>query len=219
MALTYPLSVADFWGKLRMAATSFYLNEPQQIDRTAGGTVLKASLGESYWRGTGVMIPHRLDDLNGYEIEALLSVVNRAGSTFLCYDTRKPYPSADPDGSILGSSTPTISALNANNRQMNVTGLPSGYVLTAGDLIGWNYGSNPTRYTLHRIVKGVTASGAGTAIGFEVAPFIPSGTTTGTPVSLIRPVVKAVLEPNLSFGAGQGVIMPGAQFSFVQTMR
>lgn len=218
MALTFPLPLADFWNKLTIASMRLSINEAQQIDRTAGGTILKASVGDALWQGEATLSPST-QLASATEIEALVSVLGRAGASFLLYDTMRPHPASDPDGTILSGASPVIAAMESNNREISLLGLPSGYVLTAGDMIGWTYGSSPTRYALHRLVTGVTANVNGGTGLFEVTPFIAPGVSVGASVTLSRPVMKAVLQPNPTYGQRRPVVIPGASFGFSQTMR
>lgn len=217
MALGNVLSLGQFWDKLRLSGVQFYDTEPQSMDRTAGGTVLKASIGESYWGGSATLAPSAIKDASVYEIEALLSVVNRAGMSFLAYDPRRAYPAADPDGSILGASTVTVASINANNRELSLEGLPAGYVLTAGDMISVEASS--TNHALFRIVTGATADGSGDTSLIEVTPFIPPFVTVGDTVHLAQPRGRFVLVDQSNYGRGRPAIVPGAEFSFVQTFR
>lgn len=219
MPLTFPLSVADFQNTFRTVVTQFRLFTPMQIDRTANGTVLPASLGDAVWRGSFTLTPQRSESAAA-RLDALLSVLDRPGSSVLLFDPRKQFPAADPSGATLGSSTPVVSALDSGDaRLLSVSGLPANYVLTAGDLIGWTYGSSPTRYALHRIVSDVTANGSGATALFEVSPFIQPGVTVSTAVTLIRPPIKALLDGAPGYGARRPGLFDGASFSFVQTLR
>lgn len=218
MALTFPLSESEFMDKVRVSNFHWWAPEAQSISETAGGTILKASIGEALWQGSLTAAPTN-DFSSAAALEALISVADRAGSTFLIHDRRKPYPAADPDGSILGAASPVIASLASNNREISLSDLPAGYVLTAGDLIGWEYGSSPTRYAVHRLVEGVTANANGETADFEVTPFIAAGVSTGAAVKLIRPPIKAVLKPDPSYGRARPAVSEGVEFSFVQTFR
>lgn len=217
MALTFPLAEAQFMDKVRVRVSQFWCPEPQAIDETSGGSVLKASIGEALWQGAITAAPDTDFDSEA-ALEALISVADRAGSTFLIHDLRKPFPAADPDGSILGTATPVIASLESNNREISVSGLPANYVLTAGDLIGWEYGSNPVRYALHRLVSGATANATGETGLFEVTPFI-APVSIGTAIKLVRPPIKVVMRPNPSYGRARPGVSEGVEFSFVQTFR
>jgi|AntRauTorckE5430_2_1112549.scaffolds.fasta_scaffold17752_2 hypothetical protein len=214
MALSYPLSLAAFQDRAKITVAEFVINNPRQISRTAGGSQLSASLGDSVWRGSFETPPTNVRAETA-AIDALLSVLDRAGSSFLVYDPSKPYPADDLTGSITGSATVTIRSLSSSDaRVMALNGLPNGFSLRAGDLIGWTYGSSPTRYALHRLVEDASGTDA-----FEVTPFIQPGASAGAAVTLIKPVMKAVLLPNPGFGSHRAVISSGKQFSFVQTLR
>jgi len=219
MPITYPLSLAAFQDKARITVAEFYINNPRELGRTAGGSQLSASLGDSVWRGSFQTAATNVRAQSA-AMDALLSVLDRAGSSFLVYDPSKPYPADDPTGSILGASTVQVASLSSSDaRLISLKGLPASYQLRAGDLIGWTYGSSPTRYALHRIVEDVQASGAGTTSSFEVTPFIEPGVAVDFGVTLVKPVMKAVLVADPGYGMHQPVISTGKQFSFVQTQR
>ena len=205
-----------FFGGIKKATAKLWLSDPQEVNRLADGSVLKASLGAALWQGELSLIPGYHVDQGAIEVR--LAKLLRAGQTFLAYDTRYDGPAADPDGSILGVSTPTIHTLDADNRRIRIQGCPPGYQLSVGDWIGWTYGSNPVRYALHRIETDATASGAGLTPLFAVEPFIRPGVTVGAAVTLVRPPMKAVIT-QADYGAGRPLITEGASISFIQTLR
>jgi len=90
---------------------------------------------------------------------------------------------------------------------LTITGGPT---LGAGDLLSIAFGSG--QYSLHRVVD---ISGS----DIEVSPFIPTGITGGETITFEKPVMKAILEPKLDYGAHRPVITAGSSFSFVQTLR
>ena len=215
--LSYPLSYAQFLGALRVEEVTFGLSHPQEHTRLGDGTVISASLGASLWTGT-----IRLAQANHprhAQMEALIALMNQPGATFLCHDPRYLGPASDPSGAILGSRTVTIHTVASNMRELRITGLPSGYVLTPGDMMAFQYGSNPIRYALHRIVVGGTASSGGLTPMLELVPNLRSGAVAGLTVSLIRPACKARLLPDPSYGSGRQALSRGASFEFIQTFR
>jgi len=219
MPLTYPLSLAAFQDKAKIAVSEFYINNPRELGRTAGGSQLSASLGDAVWRGSFETAPTNVRAQSA-AMDALLSVLDRAGSSFLVYDPSKAYPADDPTGSLLGGATVRVASLiGSDARLLSLKGLPASYQLRAGDLIGWTYGSNPTRYALHRIVEDVQAGGIGTTSSFEVTPFIEPGVAVDAVVTLVKAPMKAVLVAGPGYGMHQPVISTGKQFSFVQTQR
>jgi len=181
------------------------------------GTVISASLGASLWTGT-----IRLAQANHprhAQMEAMLALMDQPGASFLCHDPRYVGPASDPTGSILGSRTVTIHTVASNMRELRITGLPSGYVLSSGDMLAFQYGSSPVRHALHRIVVGGTASGTGLSPLLELVPNLRAGAVAGLVVSLIRPACKARLLPEPTYGSGRQALSRGASFTFIQTLR
>jgi hypothetical protein len=215
--LSYPLTHTQFLGALRVEEVTFRLSHPQEHTRLGDGTVISASLGASLWTGT-----IRLAQANHprhAQMEALLALMDQPGATFLCHDPRYIGPASDPTGSVLGSRTVTIHTVASNMRELRITGLPSGYLLSPGDMLGFQYGSSPVRHALHRIVVGGTTSGTGLSPLLEVVPNLRPGAVAGLVVSLVRTACKARLLPEPTYGSGRQAISRGASFDFIQTLR
>ncbi len=206
-----------FFDTLKISAVRWWLNEPFEINRLGDGSILKSSLGAALWQVEATIARAHHRDLA--DVEARVAKLQRPGQTFLAHDPRHEYPRADPGGVILGAATPVIHTLAENNREIRLSGLPEGYVISDGDLIGWQYGSAPVRHALHRVVAGATASGAGLTPLIEVAPFVRPGVIPGTTaVQLIRPPIRAVLE-SADYGSGTALFTQGARLRFIQTLR
>ena len=217
MVLAYPLTHAQFLGALRVAEVTFRLSHPQEHTRLGDGTVISASLGAALWTGT-----IRLAQANHprhAQMEALLALMDQPGATFLCHDPRYVGPALDQNGALLGSRTVTIHSVASNLRELRLTGLPSGYALSAGDMLAFQYGANPVRYALHRVVIGGTASSSGLTPMLEVVPNLRPGAVMGLTVRLVRPACKARLLPEPTYGAGRQALSRGASFDFIQTLR
>ena len=217
MVLAYPLTNAQFLGALRVQEVTFRLSHPQEHTRLGDGTVISASLGASLWSGT-----IRLAQANHprhAQMEALIALMDQPGATFLCHDPRYVGPASDPNGTILDSRTVALHSVASNMRELRITGLPSAYVLSAGDMLAFQYGSNPVRHALHRIVVGGTASSTGLSPLLEVVPNLRLGAVAGLTVSLVRPACKARLLPEPTYGSGRQALSRGASFDFIQTLR
>lgn len=216
MALSFPLSPAQFFDLLPIRAFRMKPGDNRTFTETGGGELISAGRGQRLWQGEVTLDLDIHSTIAG--LDATLSLLEQTGASFLIYDPRKPYPSMDPSGSIISGASPVIATLNANNRELTVSGLPAGYVITRGDLIGWTYGANPLRYAVHRVVTGGAANGSGVSPSLEVTPFVRQGVSTGAAVSLVRPVIKAKL-PQADYGGGRSVISEGGTFQFTQTLR
>lgn len=218
MAQTYPLTLAQFFDLTEVQTGKFTLPDSRQFDMTAGGEILDASLGSRLWQGELTLVPQSHKAQLG--IEALIEVLMEPGASFMAYDKRNAYPAADPTGSILGASTPTLDDVQAAGREVRVAGLPVGYVLTRGDQLAFSYLSAPTRYALHRVVVGDTAGALGKAT-VEVTPPVRSGYTLASTVTLIKPAMLAKITP-ASYrpsSGGSGRLSTGVTFHFSQTLR
>ena len=207
--------MTSFYDELKVAAQLFRLEVPRAFTRLGNGQSIPNSIGTPFWRGT-VQTPRRHHQDALHEVDLLR--LERPGETFLIFDKRCNGPRMDPGGTILGSATPTIHTLNADNRRMRVGGLPPGYPLRKGDYIGWQYGSSPVRYALHRLAEDVTASGAGLTPLFAVEPHIRVGASTGLSVQLVRPVCRAQVSGS-DYGYAARVFTEGASFEWEETLR
>ena len=214
MALNLPLSLNDFADRLKITEVKWKLQRYDELSGLGTGDVLAAELAPPRISGDVTIGP--MYHNQAAAIQALIEVLEPAQSFYL-YDPKKKYPIADPDGSIFGSSTPVIFTVGVNNKSMQVSGLPAGYVLSLGDWISFDYGSNPVRRAFHRIVETATANGSGVTPSFEVRPHFRPGVTTGLAVTLIKPAPKVFIMPD-SFdpGTARGLFTEGMSFQVMQ---
>ena len=216
MALAFPLSNAAFMDLLGIAEITFDAPPQVEANGTGGGEIMTADLGPMLW--TGSVSLGAMTALESATPELLLDVLGPPGRSFYAYDTRRPAPLADPTGAILGAAAPTINSLNANNRDVSLTGLPAGYVLTRGDYLAFTCSGVRA---LHRIVTNtVSANGAGTTGTFEVTPRLRAGASVGLAVTLVKASCKAVLVPgSVNKGRSRKTITREMAFRFSQTLR
>jgi len=218
MAITFPLGRTDFFTPLATAEVTFDLSEAMSATETGGGEIIRANYGPRLWQGRVTVRANTY--LNLDRLLARAELLRQPGASFLVTPRHRQGPQADPEGTALGSASPTITGMAANTREITLAGLPGGYVLTEGDLIGFTYLTSPTRYALHRIMETRTASGAGGISNMEVSPPVRPGAVWPRPVTLVRPRCKAVVLPG-SFEAPLMTRSPRAIFSFAwrQTLR
>lgn len=217
MAQSFPIPAAAFWGGLRVASATYSLGETLSHSRTRGGEILVADQGARLWTATLELWQARHDAADG--LMAQVEALQMAGASLMVHPLPRPGPILDPEGVVLGTATPLIASLAANARELTLSGLPAGYVLSPGDMLGFSYGS-PSKHALHRIVVGATASVGGVTGPLEVVPYIRPGASVGTPVSLLRPAMKALIVPgSVNPGQMQGIWRRGLSFSVIQTLR
>lgn len=218
MAYTYPLSLAQFFDILPISEIIFDIPDAVQMDETEGGELIIAELGTRLWQGEV-----RLGDMTANEaaeVGAMLDVLRGAGASFMAYDVARPGPRLDVTGAGLGASTPTMTQVTSDNREIRLSGLPSGYQLKRYDYVGFQYGSNPTRFALHRLASNGTAVAEGVTQLIQVTPPLSPGWIEGVAVSLVKASCKARLVPgSVQPGRRRATMTVGAGFKFVQTMR
>lgn len=220
MAWTYPLSLADFYDKLRIAVPgrNWELARFDQMSGLGNGQPLSAELASPLWRLPVQLVA--MDNDEADQILAMLEMLNHPGRAFYFSNPKREYPAYDPTGSILGSSTPAIHTLESNNRQMRVSDLPSGYRLTQGDMLAFDYGPlGEKRRALHRITETVTASSGGLTPLFEVFPHVRSGALVGDLIMLSNPAVLASVVPgSFASGTADTVNTQGITFEVMQRL-
>ncbi|MER2507811.1 hypothetical protein [Amaricoccus sp.] len=213
MALTFPLSRAAFADQLRIASFRWSLREFVETSGTVGGQPLVNEIAARRWAAEvelAVMTRPGAADLR-----ALFAAIG-PGGTFYLHDATVPGPRADPTGAGLGGAAPVLNTLGGDNRSLRLAGLPAGYVISRGDMLGFEFGS-PARRALHQVVETVTASGAGVTPLFEVRPFLRPGYATGAAVTLVKPGVRMMLVPG-SFDPGTAgpVTVSGMAFQAIE---
>lgn len=219
MPVTFPLGFASFIDRLSIREMALpTLTEQTLSSRTRGGELLRYDVGAKLWTGRIVVSPGTRQE-SDLQI-ALIDLLREAGSSFLWYRPARIGPQADPTGTILGATIPTIGAVSADNRDLTLNGLPANYELRIGDMLSFLYGSNPARRALHRVVANRTASAGGQMTALSVVPLVRPGWAVGSGVTLLRPTCKAEIIPG-SFEASRDLnrIATGMSFSWLQTLR
>ena len=219
MTLNYPLALDRFWDLIEISTGRFSLGESRQVNVNGGGHILDASLGSRLWGGEVTLTPIKHQDL--VSIEARIELLLEPGASFLAYDKRVTWPLNDPTGVLLGAATPTLSVVDANNVEITIAGLPVGYTLTRGDMIGFSYLTSPVRRALHRVVSvPASADGSGNLV-VQVVPAIRPGYTLGAAITLNKPLCKTKVIPGSykpSTGS-PGKVSGGVSFQFTQTLK
>lgn len=193
MALSFPLSLDAFANKLRIASAPFVLFEQQQLSGLGSGDVLAVQLAPSRWTSQVTLAPMR--HTKAREVQALIESLNGPMQSFYLHCPTNCFPADDPGGIKLGSATVTIASIGANNRSIALTGLPSGYKITAGDALSVDYGSAPVRRGYFRASETVSASGGTTPL-FDLSHHLRPGIAAGLAVTLKKPAAKMFIEPN-----------------------
>jgi hypothetical protein len=114
---------------------------------------------------------------------------------------------------------PKLHSVTEARRELRLFDLPAGYVLSRGDLLSFAYGSDPTRYALHRIVVGGVTAGDGITPQLEVVPSVRAGFALNAAVNLLTPSCKAIMRQAGMGGTSGQIITAGSGFEWVQVLR
>jgi hypothetical protein len=217
LAYTFPLLLTDFFEGLPITTSAPDLGEAMEYSETGGGEVMTADIGERLWRMTVTLRPGHYAEIE--PIRAKLRMLRQAGRSLLVHSMPLTAPINDPDGVTLGASAVTLEAVASNNRELTLTGLPSGYQLKCGDFLSFTYGSAPVRYAFHQIISATPATVEGLAT-VEVISWIQPGFTLDAPVKLIKATFKAIIVPqSTNTGSSGQMFTQGVSFDVMQTLR
>ena len=206
------LGWTEFAGSLRSEEITFGLSENVGGDETGAGAAIRVGRGTRLWTGA-IRLASDAENLRTRALEAQIEFLQDPGNAFLISPPHY-FPAHDPTGSIVTGSSPTVTI--GDFRKLTIAGLPEGYVITPGDWLGWQYGT-PIRRALHRVRAGGTVDASRSLSGIEVNP--PPVPATTRPVTLVRPVCKAVLVPDTFSGfAYLGGRRGGGAFRFRQVL-
>lgn len=216
MAYSFPLTDGEFLHRLPIQSMTFDLPEAVEVSETGGGELLTADLGTRLWQGEIT-----LGDMTPSEAAvalALIDVVRGRGASFYCYDISHPTPRHEPIASRFTATGAKLGAVHANMREVQISGLPAGYLLQHFDHLAFVYGGG--RHALHRVVSMASASGAGQTGWLEVVPPVRPGFVLNATVWLRRPSCKAIILPGSTQpGRRSHTITKGAAFKWRQTLR
>jgi hypothetical protein len=159
----------------------------QEMSRTAGGVTLIKNLGPLLWQASYLTAP-MLRDRAG-EVEADLLTLENGGQLFEGYDPARPFPASDKVSPLTGV---TIYSIRADRLALRLTGLPAAFVLTKGDWLSIDDGTN---LHLLRAVETVTTAGTGLSPWFEVRPGLRPAILVGNPVTLRYAPARFMVDP------------------------
>lgn len=217
MALSFPLSLQTVYDMLFIEDAVF---TPARNDSTSGlgnNQPVHAELASPLWKADVSTMPLENDDSES--LAALMEVLERPGNDFYLCNPRKLFPRADPDGTLLGSATPTLDSVNINNRQIAIAGLPGGYTLSRGDVFSFEYGpTGQKRRAFHRFTETMVATSGGVISAIEVYPHIRTGAVGATPITLIKAAMRAKLVPGTYKPAGYGALHQRVSFTAIQKL-
>lgn len=207
--------MTDLAERFRIQSVQWRTRRFEQLSGLGTGEILTAELAPPKIVADIVLMPMYNEEAS--QVQALIDNLDGAGNSFYLWPPHRPYPQADPDGSILGSSTVRIRSVGANNKSLALKGLPAGYVVTLGDSMAWDLGSPPARRAFHTATASVTADANGNTAEIGVTPHLRPGTVADFVVNLKKPACRVFIVPD-SFqpGTAQGIVTTGMSFQVMQ---
>lgn len=188
MALTFPRDMTDLtrWSdpKLRLARR-------QELSRVQGGLTQGKDMGPPLWTANWTSVPIRLADADAVkaDFDSLMGVVR----TFHLYPPTRSQP-REMIGSPAALGSVTVGSIRADNAAFTLAGLPSGFVMSAGDFVSVSTAAGGVEF--FQLVRGGTANGSGVTPALEVSPHVRPAVAAGDAVTLIKPLVEMRLDPD-----------------------
>ena len=209
------LTLDQFFGQLQVAEEEFYLQENMSYETDRAGRIYTSDVGPRLW--TGKVTISGLVNWDAPKQRALIARVTQPGVRFLIHSRASVRPQADPNGALYGAATPILKSVLEKGIKVIIWGLPSNYVITAGDAFSWTQaGAAPYRY--HEAAEDAVASATG-AVQIPVNPPLVSGAVLNSSLRFIKPRLRAVYIPrSRKPSLASGVFSSGASFSWVQTL-
>lgn len=197
MTITFPRDLPTIGF---VQGSAFYLQRQVTMAPTRGGLVQVAELGAPLWRARYQTPP--LVAAQGAAWDAWLNSLRAGAKTFKATHPFLRYARAYPTGYAGmtkhgGGSfdgTAVLQAVATALDTVTLSGLPSAFVLTAGDFL--SFVPSSTKQALHRVVEGGTASAGVVTVAVE--PTVRPGFTLSANVALGSPWFKAVLDQQQS---------------------
>lgn len=180
----------------------------------ANGQTRVQDIAPELWRLSAMSFPLRPSQYR--EWKARLSSLENGKLLFWGYDCSAKYPILYPNGSwptgvAFSGQTAQINSVGANNKSLSLKLVPNGYIVHAGDMISFSYGTGPIQ-ALHQAVETVAGAVAGVTPVFEVRPHIFAGATPNLVVRVKQPRVTMILQAGSLQAATDGLL--GGVISF-----
>lgn len=212
-------------------ATKFELLYRQEQSRVAGGRTFVKDLGDPLWTATYLTHSLTINQLDYWR--ARLDELEGGLIPFRAVSPSRCYPIAYPRGAGVPVSGVRVAALGEDNKSLRLSGLPSGYRISVGDLIEIA-GSGLYRVTSEAVagvawvlysgawdddgvwvdsVPWLAGAGGGGAVSpvFSVRPHLWPGTVSGAVVTLVQPgcamsIVPGTISTDADAATGRGVV-------------
>lgn len=185
MALTEPYSLAFLSSILPVADCTF---EPLVFEEQSGsgsGQFWTAQMADPLWQ-VSLSLASCAWPL-AREINAKVTALGSMKSMHFRDPIYVPAAGGNPGSGV------SVSAISADRTAIALTGLPAGYVVTAGDRLSILRSS--ASYYFGEFAETVTASGSGVTVQIGINPPLPMLLATGAAATLGGPIIRLRVPP------------------------
>lgn len=210
MAITFPRT--DILDGLQFSAETqpFKPMWRQERSRTAGGVTLVKSVGPMLWQANYVTVP--MTTARAGEVEADLMSLQGGVHLFEGYDPRHPLPASDKVSALSGVE---VYAVIGDREGITLANLPSGFVITRGDWISIDDGTN---LHLLKVLETQTANAFDRLYDLAVAPYVHPSIDVGQQVTLRYPCARWMIEADTVQRTPRGALHEVISFSATQVI-
>jgi hypothetical protein len=188
---------------------TFMLQSRQEFSRAASGVTIGKDLGPALWMADYTTQPMPNDD--ALVFEAMLNSLDGVVNLFEAFDLRRPMPKMYPTGAC---SDGVLHSVATNNKQLSLSDLNAGQIVSAGDYLSFDYGDSRA---LHQAMETVVADGSGVTAEFEVRPHIrPVALSPAVDVTLKGPAGLFALVPGSVSVRSNGALHTVVSFQGMQ---
>lgn len=145
------------------------------------------------------------------EVNAKVYSLNGMSKTMLWAD---PYYTGPASGVRSGLGNVTVASVRQDRGAIGLSGLPVGFVLSAGDYLSITYASG--RIYFGTFAEGGVAGGAGGLGQRDLFPYLPLGIGVGDRIELLRPHFKAMVTEFTPFASHRGKWGDSASITIMQ---
>lgn len=197
MALSFPYAL-DFLAQCLIGPEiPLTLHRFDEMSGSGDGRFWSAQLAAPLWGASYPLFAQ--GGAHSREINAKVMGLDGTSKTILWAD---PYYNGPASGVTAGLTNVRVSSIRADRGAIALSGLPVGFVASAGDYLSINFGTD--RVYFGQFVEGGTANASGTLVQREVRPYLPMSIATNAVVELLRPRFKAMITEFQPFGAHRG---------------
>lgn len=206
MALADPLPMSGLFDKLSpIADCTFSLRRFEEGYGAGSGQQWTAALSRPLYEVQISLQPRQR--AKAAEVSAIIRALGSTGS-FLFRD-----PAYRPTNGRTAGGSPVISAVAATREAITLSGLPAGYLVTAGDRLSISYPGGRTFFAEF-------ANGGGNGVALALTAWLPVSVPVGASVNLDAPRIRVRIPPDgfIPFLDLPGGLSVGGALTLVQKL-